>query len=344
VMCLQQKRRSVVLAITALLINECGSRGAQAFAPLHVSPPLPRTVSSAWASSRCSRTIANAPIPSGRTVESAARKSHGSRKRRRSCVHCAPSMAESSSSSDERFPAQLAERIAYLQTLPDVKQKSLALVAMGDAYGKRPDGGLPPVIAPYARKVPGCTAKVTIAADVRTTAGTDGTDAVTIGGTSDARLSRGILALLVAGLNGESSAAVLQLNGKALAQAIGMQAGLTDSRINGLGNMLAVIQDQVRERLASNSSKHKTLSMSQFDITASISAEPKAAAISSDQLSGAAWPDAANEIAVLVSGGVDSSVALRLLIEQGHKVRAFYLKIWLEDELAHLGECPWVST
>jgi tRNA-5-taurinomethyluridine 2-sulfurtransferase len=47
------------------------------------------------------------------------------------------------------------------------------------------------------------------------------------------------------------------------------------------------------------------------------------------------------KIAVLTSGGVDSSVALRLLKDQGHAVTAFYLKIWLEDELAYLGECPW---
>ncbi len=46
-------------------------------------------------------------------------------------------------------------------------------------------------------------------------------------------------------------------------------------------------------------------------------------------------------IAVLLSGGVDSSVALNLLKEQGHDVTAFYLKIWLEDELAFLGDCPW---
>ncbi len=46
-------------------------------------------------------------------------------------------------------------------------------------------------------------------------------------------------------------------------------------------------------------------------------------------------------VAMLLSGGVDSSVALRLLLEAGHQVSAFYLKIWLEDELSHLGECPW---
>ena len=47
------------------------------------------------------------------------------------------------------------------------------------------------------------------------------------------------------------------------------------------------------------------------------------------------------EIAVLLSGGVDSSVALCLLKKKGYQIRAFYLKIWLEDELSFLGNCPW---
>lgn len=47
------------------------------------------------------------------------------------------------------------------------------------------------------------------------------------------------------------------------------------------------------------------------------------------------------KIAVLVSGGVDSSLALALLKEHGYDVTAFYLKIWLEDELSYLGDCPW---
>ena len=50
---------------------------------------------------------------------------------------------------------------------------------------------------------------------------------------------------------------------------------------------------------------------------------------------------AAPTVALLLSGGVDSSVALNLLVRQGYNVTAFYLKIWLEDELAHLGQCPW---
>jgi tRNA-specific 2-thiouridylase len=47
-------------------------------------------------------------------------------------------------------------------------------------------------------------------------------------------------------------------------------------------------------------------------------------------------------VAVLTSGGVDSSVALMRLVEDGlHDLTAFYLKIWLEDEMAFLGSCPW---
>ncbi len=47
-------------------------------------------------------------------------------------------------------------------------------------------------------------------------------------------------------------------------------------------------------------------------------------------------------VAVLVSGGVDSAVALHRLVDQGDlSLTAFYLKIWLEDDAAFLGSCPW---
>ncbi|KAK4608390.1 hypothetical protein RGQ29_001983 [Quercus rubra] len=47
-------------------------------------------------------------------------------------------------------------------------------------------------------------------------------------------------------------------------------------------------------------------------------------------------------VAVLVSGGVDSSVALRLLHAAGHSCTAFYLKIWFQDDFENFwSECPW---
>jgi tRNA (5-methylaminomethyl-2-thiouridylate)-methyltransferase len=45
--------------------------------------------------------------------------------------------------------------------------------------------------------------------------------------------------------------------------------------------------------------------------------------------------------ALLLSGGVDSSTALAELARAGHHVTAYYLKVWLEDELDYLGACPW---
>jgi tRNA (5-methylaminomethyl-2-thiouridylate)-methyltransferase len=42
--------------------------------------------------------------------------------------------------------------------------------------------------------------------------------------------------------------------------------------------------------------------------------------------------------AVLVSGGVDSSIALHLMKEKGYSPTAFYIKIWLEENFSI---CPW---
>lgn len=45
---------------------------------------------------------------------------------------------------------------------------------------------------------------------------------------------------------------------------------------------------------------------------------------------------------MLLSGGVDSAAALKQLQLLGYQnITAYYLKIWLEDELSYMGECPW---
>lgn len=48
------------------------------------------------------------------------------------------------------------------------------------------------------------------------------------------------------------------------------------------------------------------------------------------------------KVAVLLSGGVDSSLALHLLRQAGHSVTAFYLQIWFQEDFANFwGACPW---
>lgn len=49
---------------------------------------------------------------------------------------------------------------------------------------------------------------------------------------------------------------------------------------------------------------------------------------------------AGSTIAVLVSGGVDSAVALHILKEHGYDVTAFYLKVWMEGD-TFVDDCPW---
>ena len=47
-------------------------------------------------------------------------------------------------------------------------------------------------------------------------------------------------------------------------------------------------------------------------------------------------------MAVLLSGGVDSSLALHLLKQAGHEVTAFYLQIWFQEDFANFWDsCPW---
>lgn len=47
-------------------------------------------------------------------------------------------------------------------------------------------------------------------------------------------------------------------------------------------------------------------------------------------------------IAVLLSGGVDSSLALHLLKAAGHNVTGFYLQIWFQEDFRNFWDaCPW---
>ncbi|MEX2606807.1 MAG: tRNA 2-thiouridine(34) synthase MnmA, partial [Kiritimatiellia bacterium] len=46
------------------------------------------------------------------------------------------------------------------------------------------------------------------------------------------------------------------------------------------------------------------------------------------------------KIMVALSGGVDSSAAAALLVEQGYEVSAAYMKNWINEDNI-LGDCPW---
>lgn len=52
--------------------------------------------------------------------------------------------------------------------------------------------------------------------------------------------------------------------------------------------------------------------------------------------------DKSLNVAVLLSGGVDSSLALNLAVAAGHNVTAFYLQIWFQEDFRNFWDsCPW---
>ncbi len=229
-----------------------------------------------------------------------------------------------------------------------------------------PSGTLPHMLSRLIYVPAGCIAEVVLATKLARIGST--TDIVVeVGGTSDSRLIQGIIAVLCRGLSGVSPEIILALDGEKLSKSFGMHIGLSKSRIMGVSAMVGHLQSQVNMRLGEveeensfrccNESKLATI------VTSPLPVIPPPPSVShqlmqeeecinnqshhidgtNTNLSSSSWPNAANEIAVLVSGGVDSSVALMLLKSRGYSLRAFYLKIWLEDELSHLNECPWES-
>lgn len=167
---------------------------------------------------------------------------------------------------------------------------------------------------------------------------------VIVNGDADALLSRGLLALLSDALSGEATVAVngdddtaptlvtaqdiLDLEPKLAASMLGLRTVLSTGRNDGLASMTNVIQNQIRQLLQ----RGREDSVAPDDST-----ETTYLQSSSKNDSKQRRPT----VAMLLSGGVDSSVALNLLVRQNYDVTAFYLKIWLEDELSHLGQCPW---
>jgi len=182
---------------------------------------------------------------------------------------------------------------------------------------------------PNMTRVPGCVSVVYVVAkqgnradDVKTKS-----NRITLYGNSDAVFSRGLLSLLRDYLEQLTLDQVLQLEQMEVADILGVRPALSKGRNDGLANMLNIIQQQLKNDVNYDNDQRKEINTTK--LTNSI-------VISSSSVN-----KKKSTVALLLSGGVDSSVAFRLLLEQGYDVTPYYLKIWLEDEVAHLGECPW---
>jgi len=212
-------------------------------------------------------------------------------------------------------------------------------------------------------RVPGCVATVYVVAkqhhggdvdvdDTTTTASTTTTttNRISLYGNADAILSRGLLSLLNDYVQRLTLGEVLELDPTGVADVLGVRPALSKGRNDGLANMLKIIQNQLKDDNKEGDSVTVNDSIDDSINDNSHGGDGEGQRTSSDEQnnhssssasSSLTTPGKKQTVALLLSGGVDSSVAFRLLLEQGYDVVPFYLKIWLEDELAHLGECPW---
>ncbi|KAL7463196.1 hypothetical protein ACHAXS_003576 [Conticribra weissflogii] len=162
---------------------------------------------------------------------------------------------------------------------------------------------------------------------------------VRIDGASDALLSRGLLALVSDAFRDDAVTAedVLRLDPDRLASAMGLRSVLSRGRNDGVASMVRVAQGQIRrwiERYEKNDGGDDIDGANQRPAIHDHDHDDE------EFVAATAVPRRPT-VAVLLSGGVDSSVALHLLLRRNYDVTAFYLRIWLEDELSHLGTCPW---
>ncbi|NEO88125.1 MAG: SufE family protein [Spirulina sp. SIO3F2] len=133
------------------------------------------------------------------------------------------------SSSDSFCPPKLARIVERFQRRPDPKQRYRQLLAYASKLAAMPEVGKVP-----ENKVAGCVSQVFITAHLAE-------GKIQYQGDSDAQLVKGLVALLIEGLNGLTPAEVAQVSPDFI-EAMGINASLTPSRANGFYNIFKTMQ------------------------------------------------------------------------------------------------------
>ncbi|AFZ79207.1 tRNA 5-methylaminomethyl-2-thiouridylate-methyltransferase, putative [Theileria equi strain WA] len=131
-----------------------------------------------------------------------------------------------------------------------------------------------------------------------------------VDGVSDSLIVRGILAILLSKINGKSMDEVLSMN----------QSDVEFGEdVSGIGlirrNGIQLILNHVKNECKIHKREHNVYQVKEYSTR--------------------------EKVALLISGGVDSSVALWLLKNRGYHVEAFYLKVW--DLLDTQETCSWAT-
>ena len=127
------------------------------------------------------------------------------------------------------LPANLATIVERFQRHTDPKKRYEQLLWYAKKLDAMPEEGKIP-----ENKVHGCTSQVYITADLKE-------GKILYQGDSDAQLVKGLVALLIQGLNGLSPAEILAVTPDFI-EATGLQVSLTPSRANGFYNIFNLMK------------------------------------------------------------------------------------------------------
>jgi cysteine desulfuration protein SufE len=140
-------------------------------------------------------------------------------------------------SSSLGLPPALDKIVTRLQQATDPKQRYEYLLWLAKRLPTMPESAKVP-----ENKVPGCVSQVYVTAQQEA-------GQVTFNGDSDAQITKGLLALLIQGLNGLSVAEITQLTPDFI-KATGLDVSLTPSRANGFYNIFKTMQLQAQRTCA----------------------------------------------------------------------------------------------
>jgi cysteine desulfuration protein SufE len=129
----------------------------------------------------------------------------------------------------ESLPPALAKIVQRFQRASDQKRRYEQLIWYGQKLNEFPEADKTP-----ENKVPGCVSQVYVTATLDN-------GKVIYQGDSDSQLTKGLVALLIEGLNGLTPTEIVQLTPDFI-QETGLNVSLTPSRANGFYNIFKTMQ------------------------------------------------------------------------------------------------------
>ncbi|MUH00538.1 SufE family protein [Scytonema sp. UIC 10036] len=141
------------------------------------------------------------------------------------------------SSTLDSLPPNLAKIVQRFQRSSDQKRRYEQLIWYGQKLSELPESD-----KIEENKVPGCASQVYVTAKLE-----DGK--VVFQGDSDSQLTKGLVGLLIEGLNGLTPSEIVQLTPDFI-QETGLNVSLTPSRANGFYNIFKTMQKKASSVLA----------------------------------------------------------------------------------------------